>query len=167
MATPKVGGEVDTLCGRCKLLLSHTILALMGSRIARVRCNTCGSDHAYRPGTERAGRAAQSGTHRSSERVVISYADKLAAQDPSQATPYNSKTRYTADQLISHPTFGLGLVTAVREDKVDVAFKTFTKTLAHTRDASKPRAVPFKAPHVSIDVPSNTQENDDPSLEGG
>ena len=54
MATHRVGGEVDAFCTRCKMSLAHTILAMVGTRIARVRCNTCGGDHAFRrePGSE-------------------------------------------------------------------------------------------------------------------
>src|SRR5262249_16808274 len=141
-------GEVDTLCGRCKLELAHTILAMLGKQIARVRCNTCGSDHTYRPSASARGRTTPTPAriHRPAEKATFSYADKLAAQDPAQAVSYRAKDRYAVDQLINHPTFGLGIVTGVREDKVDVAFKTFTKTLAHTRDASKPHPSLFKAP---------------------
>ena len=51
--THKVGGEVDAFCTRCRLTLAHTILAMVGTKLARVRCNTCNGDHAYRsaPGT--------------------------------------------------------------------------------------------------------------------
>src|SRR5262245_65118967 len=53
MPTHKVGGEVDAFCTRCKMTLAHTILAMVGQTIARVQCNTCGGQHAYRsaPGT--------------------------------------------------------------------------------------------------------------------
>jgi len=37
------------------------------------------------------------------------------------------------DDLISHPVFGLGIVRAVRRDKVDVAFKASERTLIHAR----------------------------------
>ena len=48
MATHKVGGEVDAFCTRCKMDLAHTILAMVGTKPVRVRCNTCGGDHAFR-----------------------------------------------------------------------------------------------------------------------
>ena len=37
----KTGGEVDCFCTRCKMVLAHTILAMVGDRPARVKCNTC------------------------------------------------------------------------------------------------------------------------------
>ena len=43
-----VGGTVDAYCTRCKLDLGHTIEAFDAQgQIARVHCNTCGSQHIY------------------------------------------------------------------------------------------------------------------------
>ena len=38
------------LCGNfvVPVPLAHTILAMVGPKIVRVRCNTCGGDHAFR-----------------------------------------------------------------------------------------------------------------------
>ena len=54
-ATHKVGGEIDAFCTRCRMTLAHTIMAMMGAKVARVQCNTCRGEHAYRsePGTSR------------------------------------------------------------------------------------------------------------------
>ncbi|HVG61800.1 MAG TPA: hypothetical protein VNA24_24775, partial [Hyalangium sp.] len=146
MATHKVGGEVDAFCTRCKLTLAHTILAMVGTKIARVRCNTCGGDHTYRsaPGsTDRpsasssrstsSSRAASAPRAEKPEKVVISFEEQLAGKDLANAPKYSPKDTYQVDQVIQHPTFGLGLVTAVRGDKVDIAFKSETKTLVHGR----------------------------------
>ena len=37
----------------------------------------------------------------------------------------------SVDDIVDHPTFGIGLVIAVRVDKVDISFKADTKTLVH------------------------------------
>ncbi|MCE9671125.1 hypothetical protein LY474_25265 [Myxococcus stipitatus] len=160
MATHKVGGEVDAYCTRCKLTLAHTILAMVGTKIARVRCNTCNGDHAYRgaPGTTdrptssstpRASRAtSSSGTSSSSkaEKVVISFEEQLAGKDIANAPKYSPKDTYQVDQVISHPTFGIGLVTAVRGDKVDLTFRTDTKTLVHGRGGPPAEKPAFSPP---------------------
>ena len=140
MATQKVGGEVDSLCTRCKLSLAHTILAMVGPKIARVRCNTCGGEHAFRgkagvtdrPTKAATAKAARAGTPRA-EKVVISFDDQLAGKDIASAPKYSPKDTYRVDQVIHHPTFGVGLVTAVRGDKVDLTFRSDTKTLVHGR----------------------------------
>lgn len=56
---PRVGGEVDAACTKCKMLLGHTILAMVGSRIARVRCNTCQGEHNFRTSGRRPARLAR------------------------------------------------------------------------------------------------------------
>jgi hypothetical protein len=153
MATHKVGGEVDALCTRCKMTLAHTILAMVGPRIARVRCNTCGGDHAYRaapgatdrPTPSRASRASGTKAEKA-EKVVISFEEQLAGKDVANAPKYSPKDTYKVDQVIQHPTFGLGLVTVVRGDKVDVAFKAETKTLVHGRGGAPAERPAFQPP---------------------
>jgi len=44
----RVGGEVDALCGRCELVLAHTVHAVVSGRPVKVECNTCHSVHRYR-----------------------------------------------------------------------------------------------------------------------
>ena len=47
--TFKVGDNIDGWCTRCKLVLTHTIEAVVGGKITRVHCNTCRGQHAYLP----------------------------------------------------------------------------------------------------------------------
>ena len=158
--THKVGGEVDAFCTRCRLTLAHTILAMVGTKIARVRCNTCNGDHAYRsaPGTtdkptasSRAsstsgGTKAPRARASAEEKVIISFEEQLAGKDIANAPRYSPKDTYKVDQVVSHPTFGLGLVTGVRGDKVDIAFKSEAKTLVHGRGGGAPTERPAFSP---------------------
>lgn len=148
MATNKVGGEVDAFCTRCKLTLAHTILAMVGTKVARVRCNTCGGDHAFRgePGARSSANPRASKPRVSKEdRVVLGWEQRLADRDLGSAKRYSPRETFALDELVNHPTFGIGIVTAVRHDKVDVAFKADAKTLIHGRGeapASKPMYEP-------------------------
>ncbi|WP_257449501.1 Sec-independent protein translocase family protein [Archangium lipolyticum] len=171
MATnQKVGGEVDAFCTRCKLTLAHTILAMVGTKIARVRCNTCGGDHAYRsaPGTtdrpspaSRASSSSGSSTRAprasksSEEKVIITFEEQLAGKDIANAPKYSPKDTYRVDQVIHHPTFGLGLVTAVRGDKVDITFKSETKTLVHGRGGAPAEKPAFQPPSAKATGPAD------------
>jgi hypothetical protein len=171
MATQhKVGGEVDAFCTRCRLTLAHTILAMVGTKIARVRCNTCNGDHAFRsaPGstdkpspsarssggsssTPRAPRASRS----SEEKVIISFEEQLAGKDIANAPRYSPRDSYKVDQVIQHPTFGLGLVTAVRGNKVDIAFKSETKTLVHATGGASAEKPAFSPPNAKMTGPAD------------
>lgn len=163
----KVGSEVDAYCTRCRLLLAHTILAMVGTKIARVRCNTCGGDHAFRPApgttdrpsasrsTSSPSRAPRASRSASEEKVIISFEEQLAGKDIANAPRYSPKDTYMEDQVIQHPTFGLGLVTAVRGDKVDIAFKAETKTLVHGRGGAPAQKPTFNRPSVQHSGPAD------------
>ncbi|MCL2625958.1 MAG: hypothetical protein FWD46_03945 [Cystobacterineae bacterium] len=140
-----MGGEVDAYCGRCRMELAHTILAMVDIRIARVRCNTCQTQHAMRktaPGSASStptapspapGRTPSLGPSRAkaSSSKASSILQLLAEADASKARNYSPRESFAEGDFLNHPTFGLGLVQAVRGEKVDVAFRAFEKTLVH------------------------------------
>lgn len=171
MAAHKVGGEVDAFCTKCKMTLAHTILAMVGTKIARVRCNTCGGDHAYRtaPGTTTrtpsAARAPRATAVEKEEKLLLSFQDQLKDRDLSAAPMYSPKDSYQLDQLINHPTFGYGIVTAVRNDKVDISFKGQQKTLVHRRaDGAQTAAKPtFNPPKRATTGPADKPMSGTPS----
>ncbi|HLM46540.1 MAG TPA: hypothetical protein VK458_21905 [Myxococcaceae bacterium] len=167
--THKVGGEVDAFCTRCRLTLAHTILAMVGTKIARVRCNTCNGDHAYRsaPGTTDKPSASSRASSNASgtkttrarataeEKIIISFEEQLAGKDIANAPRYSPKDTYRVDQVIQHPTFGLGLVTAVRGNKVDITFKSETKTLVHATGGSPAEKPAFSPPNAKATGPAD------------
>jgi len=159
MATHRVGGEIDATCTRCRMELAHTILALVVSKVARVRCNTCGSDHVYR-GTQRPSRSAAAQKRAAAEKTpktVVGFDAQLAALDVSKAEDYRPDHSYAVDQVLRHPTFGLGIVRSVRQDKMDVAFKAAERTLVQGRSAGTARPS-FSPPHRPEDAPDATEE---------
>jgi hypothetical protein len=143
-ATFKIAGTVDSWCGRCKLLLVHTIETLEGTKPNRVHCNTCGSQHAYKPylpgeaprqvrARERAEedgpRAPQPGKVKASH-----YDELMKGRDTSKATAYSPKSKYTAGDLVTHPNFGLGVAIALKDStKIEILFAEGPKVLIHGR----------------------------------
>ena len=157
MATQRVGGEVDATCTRCKMELAHTILAMVGPKIVRVRCNTCGSDHADR-GTQTASRAVAARPRAApAEKTLVGWEAQLAALDVGSAQDYRPDQRYAVDQVVRHPTFGLGIVRAVRQDKMDVAFKTAERTLVQGRGSGTARPT-FSPPQRPAEAPEGGDE---------
>ena len=127
----RVGGDIDAWCTRCKMNLGHTILAMVGSRPARVRCNTCQGEHNYRsePDAPRKGSWAPKAAR--ARPVVTSWEALLADKDLSKARKYSAREKFNQDEVLQHPVFGIGLVQEVRGDKIQVAFKADVKTLVH------------------------------------
>jgi len=133
-----VGKSVDGWCARCKLMLAHTIEAVVDDKITRTHCNTCGAQHGYRrtpPGTASATSRGTSPAPRKTAKgpaPAVDYRALLQGVDIGKARPYKMSERFQVKDLIRHPTFGVGLVIAVRDtNKIDVGFNDGVKTLAH------------------------------------
>ncbi len=45
---PKVGGDVDAYCTKCRMDLSHRVIAMVKDDVKRVECLTCHGQHNYR-----------------------------------------------------------------------------------------------------------------------
>jgi hypothetical protein len=140
---PIVSKDVDSWCTKCKMMLAHTIEAVVDGRITRVHCNTCGGQHAYRasaPGTAgasgtqtRAKRTTRTTRTRTAPATVL-YADLLRGRDANAARAYSSTERFVPNELIRHATFGLGVVTALKDvNKIEVLFAEGAKILLHRR----------------------------------
>jgi hypothetical protein len=124
----RVGGEVDALCSRCELTLAHTVIAMVGGRPVKVECNTCHSVHRYR-GAAAPRRSSTAGAPRE-RRSVQSFDEILRARVGAGARRYSPRDSYSPGQVIEHPTFGPGWVSAVRDSgKIEVTFRSAVKTL--------------------------------------
>ena len=120
MTTLQAGQEVDDQCTKCKLLLAHTIVAMDGTTIVKVECNTCHSVHKYRGPKAKKKRI---GAAKKAVAKVIPFEQLIAGKDLSQATRYKISTTFAQDEIIDHLKFGLGIVTHVLGDnKVEVEF---------------------------------------------
>ena len=123
------GGTVDGWCGKCKLVLAHTIEAMVGERPARVHCNTCGAQHAYKPNEP--GKAT--GTQPTRTRAGR-YKTLLKDSETSEAKNYSPKDRYQPGDVLEHPSFGRGVATAIKDGtKIEVLFEGGSKLLVHGR----------------------------------
>jgi hypothetical protein len=117
----EVGGTIDSWCGKCKRVLAHTIEAMVGDRPARVHCNTCNAQHAYKP--DRPGPSA--GREGKTPNIK-----KSAGTGPPR--PYSARERYAPGDIVQHAVFGLGVAIKLKdENKVEVRFDNGTKLLMH------------------------------------
>ena|SRR5688572_8442762 len=143
MATaPKIkpGSTVDSWCTKCKLILAHTVEAMVEGKITRVHCNTCRGQHAYRraaPASAKGGTAARrSGAKKASDAAPkrSEYETLLRGRTGDKARTYATSERFAPGELIKHASFGLGIVIAERDSvKIDVAFPDGPKVLMHGR----------------------------------
>jgi hypothetical protein len=146
----KAGGEVDSWCTKCKLVLNHRIIAMIGTKPVKVECSTCGSHHNYRghaPGTapsasprERAAgasagvtRTPRGPTRAEQDRVSReqSWEKAIAGKGVRDFRPYSVGLTFQSGDLVRHTKFGDGVVTRIVDaHKVEILFKEESKTLA-------------------------------------
>ncbi len=48
MRDHRLGDIIDDYCVKCKQIMNHAIVSMLGPDPAKVRCRTCHSDHDYR-----------------------------------------------------------------------------------------------------------------------
>lgn len=147
MAKWSVGGNVDSWCTRCKLVLAHTIEAIADGEIKRVHCNTCKGKHSFRatePGVA-APRATKGAGEKTSPKEkknkltggVIRAGDYdrlVVGRDLSSLRAYSIKEVFGEGELLSHQIFGVGIVTVDKGfNKVEVLFQEGPKVLIHGR----------------------------------
>lgn len=154
---PKAGGEIDAWCTKCRLDLTHRIIAMVGDVVKKVECKTCASHHLFRPPkAERDRKAAaradskpaaptgkpSSGRSSGGERLTAAQRherDQTAAWEhaiagrPSGAfKPYRITLVLHEGELIHHSKFGDGVVARVIDQgKVEILFKDGPRTMAH------------------------------------
>ncbi len=149
----KVAGEVDGYCTRCRLMMRHRIVAMVGPKPARVECLSCGSQHNFRatlPGEkpERAAGVLVRSTKTGQPRQTASARAEKAAQDELEREKmwekaisgkavtsfkkYSINGVFQRGDLLTHSKFGDGVVTQILDtQKIEVLFKAEIKILAH------------------------------------
>ena len=139
------GDIIDARCTRCRDILNHRIVAMVGDKVVRVECNTCGGVHNYYPPPPpKTARTVGSGT---AARKTSTAAPRAPKRDPQQsdreewqalrtsmridrAIAYTMNGKYRADDLLDHPVFGLGVVKLIiPPNKMQVLFEDGTKLL--------------------------------------
>ncbi len=50
MEAIRLGDTLDDHCSRCHLLTDHSVVALIGEEVKKVRCRTCNDEHNFRHG---------------------------------------------------------------------------------------------------------------------
>ena len=132
-----VAQDLVTRCAKCKLELSHVVVVHnLEGLVERVKCKTCGSEHKYRPDKKK----APAKTPKKKKRTVTKEEDfakefeKLAEKfKEKKPVNYSMSGSFKKDEVIAHKTFGMGIVTSVSYQKMEVAFSEGPRLLACDR----------------------------------
>jgi hypothetical protein len=145
---PTVAKSFYAFCKKCDADRYHVVLAHTTATSAKLKCEVCASIKSWSlpkaqekkmaVGSKAAG---SKGTKVPSARTVAarqsayvtSYESLLKTYESKAGHTYSIKTKFDMNHKIDHPKFGLGIVTAVFTDKVEVAFSDESRFLMHNR----------------------------------
>ena len=134
-----VGGYAEGWCTKCRLQLGHTIIAMVDNVPAKVKCNTCNSQHNFHAKESGKSRTSPKTTSKSasSPRKIKTqevnyndYTSRLADYDLSAAKKYSLSGNFKKNEIIDHFKFGVGIVLSViQSNKIEILFKDGLKIL--------------------------------------
>src|SRR5262249_19377154 len=117
----RVTDEIDAWCGRCAMVRSHIVAAVVDDQPAQVVCQVCGARSRYReaPGKKKEGEEtktarrslAPSATEKARDAKNVEknalLSELQAAENVRACSP---KERYKAGEIIEHPEHGRGKI---------------------------------------------------------
>ncbi len=123
-----VDGAIVTRCTKCKLELRHVVISHNRDGIvAKIKCNTCGSEHRYYPEKKRLAtkkKKEEAAKVAKKNREAEKYARLLEQNLDKKSKTYCMSKNYCDNDVIDHKTFGKGVITKVNYKKMDVLFET-------------------------------------------
>jgi hypothetical protein len=131
-----VAQNVITLCTKCEMELNHVVVAHdKGGVVERVKCQTCGSEHKYRPDKKRTPKKSAKKSISTQEVNLTKTFEKLAEKfKEKEPLPYSMSGSFKNDDVIDHKTFGMGIVISASKDKMEVAFSGGPRILVCNRE---------------------------------
>ncbi len=125
------GKNIESYCGKCRLSLDHTVIAMDGDEIVKVRCKTCGSSHKFRNPADaqkvRKSRIKKDAAEAATSAIV--WEAGLAAAKGKERD-YSMSGQYRVGEIINHQTFGKGIVTKLLTNKCEMLFKDKERLMA-------------------------------------
>ena len=109
------------------------VLAHTSSTAAKVQCEVCGGKRTFKLNEKKEpGKTTRKRTTSKKSNQDMWQALKTARGDKG-AVKYTIKQIFVDEDKLTHPKFGLGFVTKVYPNKVEVLFEEGTKELIHAR----------------------------------
>jgi CxxC motif-containing protein len=123
------GEQIVSACTKCKLALDHTIVAMVGEAIAKVKCKTCGSIHKFRDPAD-VGKLRATRTKESPAKTSEALWEACIAEAAGSEREYDMTAKYQVGDLVLHTIFGKGVVRKLSVNKCDILFKDKERMMA-------------------------------------
>ena len=128
------GDNIESRCTKCRIVTNHTIVALVNGVPERVECNTCKGTHKFRKPTIKKSpsdpKVPRKKTTRKIDPDLATWAELSLDRSKGKAVTYSLQGVFKQDQIVNHPTFGLGIVAQlIPPNKVEIIFEDGRKLL--------------------------------------
>ncbi len=123
------GENIASYCTKCKLVLDHSIIAMDGETIVKVKCRTCGSAHKYRSAAD----VKTPRTARKKENAVKTAEalwESCLTEAKGKERAYDMAGKYRIGDIVLHTTFGKGVVRKLYFNKCNVLFRDKERLMA-------------------------------------
>ena len=134
--TQAVGDSLEAQCTKCRKATPHVVVETSEDGPSTVRCVVCHGVHAYRAVKKAGGgskRAKRPRAPVSRRPLIVSpeeWGRMVRELDLAKAIRYNMAETFRVNDVVQHPTFGVGLVRkTIRPNKMEVLFENGTKLL--------------------------------------
>lgn len=138
----RVGKDIDALCSKCKMLLTHVVVSEVDGVVSKVQCRTCGSLHKYRESgwspvqtrktrVVRPAKAGSGGKTAPQDLQRLWQMKKEAIPGDADIFDYRPDSDYEEGDVVRHARFGLGFVErVVSRNRIEILFKNGLKLMA-------------------------------------
>jgi hypothetical protein len=135
------GDIIEAHCTKCREVMNHRIVAMVGEKVVRVECNTCNGIHNYRQPAEtkastgskpvRKTAVTPRKTKRDPEAVdQEEWESLLPTMQADRAIAYDMNGKFKLNDLVEHTAFGVGVVRLlIKPNKMEVLFRGGKKLL--------------------------------------
>ncbi len=136
---PAVARNIHLHCKKCAVDRYHVVVAHLTPTSAKVKCEVCGAQKTFKlPKAESAKKSTGTGKPRAARKKAepdygAVWADLKTQIGVDKILPYNMKTKFQLANAIEHPKFGVGFVTGITNEKIEVMFQEGGRALVHNR----------------------------------
>lgn len=139
---PAVAKTIHLPCKKCAVDRYFVVVAHTSPTSAKVKCEVCGATKTYKLTAPKTAKATALKAPRKTKAQAAADAARVSHQDEysklmesvsSDAVSYNMKVKFSLNQKVNHPKFGVGFIRAVQPEKVEILFQDEIRQLVHNR----------------------------------
>lgn len=132
LALPAVASRTYSECKKCGVERFHVVVAHTSPTAAKLECEVCHTKKTFKLEAAKKKRATKPKTAKAGS-AASRWDDVKNLVNEGEQKNYSMKNTFTLHNTINHPKFGVGIVTAVQSQSMEVVFEDGMRSLVHSR----------------------------------